>query len=209
MDDLDPRFLLTYDGVVVRNDDPENRKRVQVKVLGLLEPHSDWAEPAGLGGGKKQRGIFFAPEVGSDVLVGFKMADEHRPYYHGGHWGAGEESTATVGLSAADAAKMHAIETEKFLISFDDKTGTLVIKEKTGSAFIRITNGKVEVGGVATEHAVLGDVWKTKEGAILDQIQLITVSTAVGPSSVPINAASFAAIKALLGDALATVTFVK
>lgn len=209
MIEVDLRFLMTYPGKVVDNKDPLGLKRVRVMVPGFMEPHSGWAVPWGAWGGKAQRGIYGAPEVDSDVTLGFHMGDRTRPWYGGGFWGEGEASTVDAGLSPENAAKMRAIETEKFYISFDDATGTLKITDKVGGAYVRITNNKIEIGGAATEKAMLGDTWKSKEDAILDQIQLITVNTAVGPSSVPINAGAFATIKGQLTQVLSTIVFVK
>lgn len=54
----------------------------------------------------------------------------------------------------------------------------------------------------ALEKTVLGETLKTKLDSILDAIVLITVPTGVGPSGVPVNAATFTAIKATLSTIL-------
>lgn len=84
-------------------------------------------------------------------------------------------------------------------------------------------NSKVEFGKGGTEPAILGNKLKAHLDDLCDKGQAlaqaagqITVNTAVGPSSVPVNLASFtqlatdfATIKAALGDILSTRVFLK
>ena len=64
-------------GVVTSNEDPDGEHRVRVK-LPLLGLASDglWARVASLDAGN-DRGFFFRPEIGDEVIVGF-MADDPR-----------------------------------------------------------------------------------------------------------------------------------
>jgi Rhs element Vgr protein len=58
-------------GIVLSNEDPENEFRVQVK-MPVVDPAGDgtWARIASLDAGD-QRGFFFRPEVGDEVVLGF------------------------------------------------------------------------------------------------------------------------------------------
>ncbi|MBZ5561544.1 MAG: phage baseplate assembly protein V [Acidobacteriia bacterium] len=72
--------------VVINNQDPQGLGRVQVK----LPSYSDldighWARVAVLMAGN-QRGSFFLPEVGDEVLVAFEAGDLERPFVLGGLW---------------------------------------------------------------------------------------------------------------------------
>jgi len=104
-----------------------------------------------------------------------------------------------------------------------DKTGAAVISDKSGdnSATIDRANGSVTLKAAnevvaasssvklgsadASQPAVRGDDWKSLMGDLIDAIAALTVGTAFGPSSVPLNAAQFQAIKARLGQALSDV----
>lgn len=67
-------------------------------------------------------------------------------------------------------------------IGFDGGDPAIVLKP----------DGTIEIGEGATESIVLGDT-------LIEQIGLITVPTAFGPSGTPINAAAFAAAKSPKG----------
>ncbi len=64
-------------GIVTSNEDPDGEDRVRIK-LPLLGLSSDglWARVASLDAGN-DRGFFFRPEIGDEVIVGF-MADDPR-----------------------------------------------------------------------------------------------------------------------------------
>lgn len=81
------KYYGLYRGVVMRNDDPDKRGRIQVKVL--LVGHTDtlnvWVDPAFDGAGTN-RGSFFPPEVGDSVRVGFEFGRSDRPVIYFGGW---------------------------------------------------------------------------------------------------------------------------
>lgn len=79
---------------VVDNADPENLGRVKVKFMWQkLDDHpqhktSDWIRvqtpDAGSSGAvAKNRGFFFVPETGDQVMVGFELGDPNRPFVMG------------------------------------------------------------------------------------------------------------------------------
>lgn len=75
-------------GLVTDNRDPEGRARVKVSFPWLAEQaRSDWAKIAVPMAGKN-RGTFFLPEVGDEVLVAFEHGDLHHPYIIGVLWNA-------------------------------------------------------------------------------------------------------------------------
>lgn len=126
----DVRYYTIMEGTVIDNEDPRGLGRVRVTVPGLIEaPGSAWALPAGMGGGKAQRGHFDVPEKEAGVYVFFLGGDVDKPRYFTGHFGApaGEADTPTDAKAAfaedgkTAPPKVKTWETEKFAITFDDR----------------------------------------------------------------------------------------
>lgn len=76
-------------GIVKSTDDPDNMGKVQVQLLWqkdsdttpfirVMMPHAGMRD-----GNKKNRGMFFTPEVGDYVIVGFEEDDPDRPFVMG------------------------------------------------------------------------------------------------------------------------------
>ena len=73
-------------GIITDNHDPAGRGRVKINFPWLAEhAPSDWAKVASFMAGK-DRGAFFLPEVGDEVLVAFEHGDIHHPYVLGALW---------------------------------------------------------------------------------------------------------------------------
>jgi uncharacterized protein involved in type VI secretion and phage assembly len=73
-------------GIVTNNQDPEGLGRVRVKFPWLNETdEGPWARIATPMAGD-QRGMFFLPEVGDEVLVSFEQGDPRFPYVIGALW---------------------------------------------------------------------------------------------------------------------------
>ncbi len=69
-------------GVVSDNHDPDNLGRVKVQLLWQDAP-TPWIRVVSLHSGGTNRGIFFLPEVGDYVMVGFSQNDPDRPFVMG------------------------------------------------------------------------------------------------------------------------------
>lgn len=73
-------------GVVTNNQDPDNQGRIKVKYPWLADnEESHWARLAVPMAGK-DRGFFFLPDVGDEVLLVFEQGDVSRPYILGALW---------------------------------------------------------------------------------------------------------------------------
>lgn len=72
-------------GLVQDLEDPENLGRIRVTYPYLGDQQSDWARLVTPMAGK-DRGMFFRPEVGDEVLVAFELGDVRRPYILGSLW---------------------------------------------------------------------------------------------------------------------------
>lgn len=73
-------------GIVTNNQDPDGMGRVKVRFPWRDDgDESYWARIATLMAGN-DRGCFFLPEVGDEVLVAFDHGDIHHPYILGALW---------------------------------------------------------------------------------------------------------------------------
>src|ERR1700681_1198967 len=78
-----------YPAIVVDNVDPANSGRVKVRLPQVLvageSGHEVWARIATLMAGAN-RGTWFIPDVGDEVVVAFEHGNLNRPYVLGGLW---------------------------------------------------------------------------------------------------------------------------
>ena len=156
IDRPDPSFTALYHGVVTANADPLKIGRVRVRVMGLVEPESDWAFPiATVGGGESALGFYSVPKVGAEVGVWFKAGDVDHPFYVAGHWGApGGSSQAPTPVRDAtpeEAPLIRCFETERHIMTFDARPGreSMEFKDKVsgdGIAFDGLTRS-LEISG--------------------------------------------------------------
>ena len=65
------QYFGKYRGLVIDNQDPENRARIRLRVPSVLGADADshWAEPCLPFGGLADQGLFMVPEVGAQVWV--------------------------------------------------------------------------------------------------------------------------------------------
>lgn len=123
-------------GVVRKLEDPDGEDRIQVRVplIGSDPAEGDapgiWVRPACLDAGS-DRGTFFRPEIGDEVIVGF-INDDPR---HGIMLGMLHSSAKKAPLRASDANPEKGIFTRsKMRIHFNDETKTITIDTPAGNS---------------------------------------------------------------------------
>jgi len=117
-------------GLVTDLADPENIGRVKVSYPHLGDGKSDWARLVSLMAGK-DRGAFFRPEVGDEVLVAFELGDVRRPYILGSLWSTTDTPPPDDGQAAQNNWRF--IKSRNgHIIKLDDTNGQEKI-EITGS----------------------------------------------------------------------------
>ncbi len=123
--------------------DPDSLGRVKVKMLTLDgEGQAEiWARVAVPFAGAN-RGAFFLPDVGDEVLVAFLSADSRFPIVLGGLWNGGAQPPEQFGGDRAD----------RWTITGKAGTRIAIVEESSGSAKIQFTtpNG---VSGTLTDES--------------------------------------------------------
>lgn len=201
------RYYGVYSAFVHSVEDPDNLGRIQLIVPSIYgdAPYKYWAYPRGLMAGKGI-GFFFIPNEGDKVRVSFENGDMRYPIWEHGWWAKGD-----VPEGAEPEVKI--IQTTAgHRIKFSDKAGeeSILITDKAGNKFtldkegVSIKSDNISWGKYKTsdEKAVLGDTAKAKLEAICDALMnlcdligQLTVATAMGASSIPINKPAFDALK--------------
>jgi uncharacterized protein involved in type VI secretion and phage assembly len=147
-----------HSGTVLDNRDPEGLGRVLVRVSGLDDAGGVWARVATLMAGQN-RGTFFMPDAGDEVLVAFEREDPRAPFVVGALWNAKARPPA----DARDAATTKLIRSRHGVtlrIRDDDSASSLVI-ETAGGQRITLQDG---VGSVRVEDGNGNSVTMTPTG---------------------------------------------
>lgn len=79
------RYYGLYEGIVINNNDPEKRGRLQVKIPSIYgeQTFEEWIYGKAIFNGKDM-GIFAIPSVGSGVWISFINGDAERPIWEMG-----------------------------------------------------------------------------------------------------------------------------
>ncbi len=130
---------------VLSNDDPKQKGRVQVQFLWQAkEMRSSWIRVMTNDAGSSQlhaqnRGSVFIPEVGDQVMVGFRYNDPNRPFVMGSLF------NGSTGAGGKDKNNYKSIITRSgHTIEFNDTNNheSITIKDKKGNHFIIDTKGE-------------------------------------------------------------------
>jgi uncharacterized protein involved in type VI secretion and phage assembly len=149
--DASDRWYGVVPAIVVKNDDPNQLGRVQIRLPHMSDDTTGpWARVAVLMGGN-DRGTFFLPERGDEVLVAFENGDPSKPYILGGLWNSadtppdtnadGENNKRIIKSRSGHLVRLDDTDgSEK--IEIIDKTGNNSITFDTSSNTITVTSAK-------------------------------------------------------------------
>jgi uncharacterized protein involved in type VI secretion and phage assembly len=150
-------------GLVSDLRDPDGMARVRVTFPHLANAESEWARLAAPMAGN-QRGIFFCPEVGDEVLVAFEQGDPRRPYIIGALWSRVDQPPPEVGPREQNNQRM-IVSRSNHIILLDDTPGAekivLVDKDNARRVVIDSANSVIQVQadqGRIEVKAASGDV---------------------------------------------------
>jgi len=149
MNHVQNRFFGKYRGLVVDNNDPTNRGRLQVTVPAVFNEVNAWAMPCIPYAGPNM-GNYMMPDVGAGVWVEFEAGDTSYPIWTGGYWVDNELPHNESDTEATPPLKI--IKTNSgLMINFDDNAEKLTISDKDGS---NIMTFEVQTGKIRVEAAI-------------------------------------------------------
>jgi uncharacterized protein involved in type VI secretion and phage assembly len=151
---------------VIGNIDETNEGRVQL-YLPWLPGYEPWARVAVLMAGS-ERGTFFIPQVGDEVLVAFENGDVRDPYVIGSLWNGRDLPPAKERNAPVDQRIIRTPKGHK--IVFDDAKKTIEINHMDG-ARLKFESEKIElvIGSTSITMKKDGDVTiKSKTKITLD-----------------------------------------
>lgn len=203
------RFYGIYRGYIVDNVDPDFIGRMKLNVPIVWGPdgeHDYWAPSKGIFSGGNI-GFYALPNIGDMVWVEFEMGDPMYPVWSYGHYaynvnvppaGTNRLKPDTVLLQSTSGHRIQLDDADGAEnISITDKFGHQIIMNQQGISQVVKDGDKISIGqlNASAEPGVLGNKNKASQDAICDKISVLTVGTAFGPSTVPVNEADFQAIK--------------
>jgi hypothetical protein len=127
------RYYGTYDGLVIDNKDPDEKCRIRclVPAIKLVEekdvPADYWVPPDSPGAGTvsdtgQTTGMFWPPDIGTNVRIKFKFGDPKFPVYGGGFF---TSKTVSDTFNSEDAYKRGFRTKTGHFIRFDDDPDNL------------------------------------------------------------------------------------
>lgn len=162
----------TQSAIVTDNHDPQGLGRIRVKFhwmngdektpwIRVTTPHA--------GGGK---GMFFIPEAGEEVIVGFEGDSAIRPYiigavYHG-------QANNSFGNAANDVKALQTRSGNKIILN--DKDGSVFVEDKNGNNMMMDGAGNITVRSKVSIALVCGEGEAVKSAITLNKEGEITIS---------------------------------
>jgi uncharacterized protein involved in type VI secretion and phage assembly len=149
-------------------DDPERLGRVRVRFPHLDQEQSNWARLVSAGAGH-DRGTFFRPERGDEVIVAFEHDDPRRPYVLGGVWSVPDPPPKD--KEAVDNDLRQIVSRSGHVLLFDDGKGAerieIVAAGGDQKVVLDVANNRIEVTarqGDVVVDAAGGDVKVSSSG---------------------------------------------
>lgn len=146
--------------IVTNNQDPENMGRVKLKFpwrKGNDESH--WARMATLMAGK-DRGFFFLPEVGDEVLVAFEMGNIDHPYVIGALWNGKDSPPETNKDGKNNIRKIKSRSGHELIFDDEKGHGKVTLQTKSGHRIVlddTTMSEKIEIVDKSGSNSILID----------------------------------------------------
>ena len=159
-----------YSASVVDNRDSEGLARVLVRVSALTDVIGGdvWARVATMMAGRN-RGTWFVPEVGDEVLVAFEQGDVKEPYVIGALWNAKSRPPAESPVDVKLIRSRNGIT----LRIRDDRNNNALVLETPGGQRITLQDNP---GSVRVEDANGNSVMLSASGMTVNASAAVTVN---------------------------------
>lgn len=165
--------------IVADNEDPTNRGRVRLRYPWLeTAGESHWARIAAPMAGD-DRGTYFLPEVGDEVLVAFEDGDIDHPYVLGALWNGADDPPADNADGDNDLRRIRSRSGHE--LTFDDADGEGAVRIETASGHsvvmddgeetITITDtggNEIEFDGASRSLSITSDATVTIEAPTVE-----------------------------------------
>lgn len=120
-------------GVVSQLEDPDGEDKILVKIPIInSEDEGVWCRVSSLDAGES-RGVFFRPEIGDEVVVGFLNEDPNQPIVLGGLHSSAKPAPIT---GNDDNHEKGIITRSELKITFNDETKTITIESPGGKKIV-------------------------------------------------------------------------
>lgn len=169
--------------LVTDNQDPSGMGRVKVQIPWLGDQvESTWARLAVPMAGS-ERGLFFLPEVGDEVLVAFEHGDVNHPYVLGALWNGREgPPNASSAVNSAGQVVQRVIRTRAghtILLDDTDGGGGITIEDRAGNKV------HLDTGRNTLRIEVMQDVAIEAQGKVAIKAMMgIDLEASAGPVNV-------------------------
>lgn len=138
--------------VVTNNQDDEGMGRVKVRFTWRPHDESYWARIAVPMAGA-ERGTYFLPEVGDEVLVAFDRGDLRHPYVIGALWNGKDKPPAT---NADGTNRLRRIVTKVgHEITFNDAEDRSILVQAVGGARLLLDDHKIALSDGKGDEIVI------------------------------------------------------
>lgn len=137
-----PQYVGVHPAVVIDNADPDGQGKVQVRLPWSPDRGNDqyevWARLATLMAGG-DRGTWFVPETGDEVLVAFQGGDPRWPYVVGALWNGQDDPPESMG---PDNDIRSITSRSGITVTFDDTAGAVALTLETpGGQRVELSDG--------------------------------------------------------------------
>ncbi|MGC5328273.1 phage baseplate assembly protein V [Brevibacillus sp. SYSU BS000544] len=123
-------------GIVTNNKDPKNMGRVKVKFPSRkIDDQSHWARVSTLMAGN-DRGSFFLPEIGDEVLVVFEHGDINHPFVIGALWNGSDKPPGTNENGKNDIRKFKSRSGHEIIFNDENHKEQVVLHTKAGHTIL-------------------------------------------------------------------------
>lgn len=147
-------------GIVTNNKDPDKLGRLKVKFPWLSDDNeTDWVRMTTFMAGG-ERGSFFLPEVGDEVLVAFENGDINSPYVIGALWNGADNPIETNSDGKNNIRKIKSRSGHELIFNDEENKESLEIHTKAGHKIILDDSSgkeKMEIKDKSGDNSILID----------------------------------------------------